>query len=414
MKRAYSLILLFLFSILFAHSQGNFKPGYIVTNTLDTIKGLVDYRTEGENAIACRFKINDNEKVQIFQPSQITGFYFTNEQTYYVSKTFVIKNTESTIFLEYLFKGAMNLYYYQDNRDLCSYYLFEGENGRIIPVTSNYGDNITTDDGKVIAEYRNNGVLKYVFRNCEPLMKRIEKTQFKHEDMIKLVKEYNILNGNNRKQFEFEKVIEKRRIKMDFSAYGGLDLTTFPPNYFYRDFHRSIPGISPMVGGQVNIYAPRWKKAFSFQVDMSLTNLNTGNVDVTNSGIPIWDITGYTVNNLTFKYQAYRLLDLIGFNFAVQKGRFRPTFGAGTLGDYSFQEKEHLYIKYVNPETSETIIRHRVTDGNHYTSMYFLTGFYASLGFDYDLGDDHYLFFRVNQVNLQKMDSFQFKLGYTF
>lgn len=414
MKRTFTLFLFFLTSIYFAHSQKNFKPGYIVTNTLDTIQGLVDYRVEGENAIACRFKVSENEKEQLFLPGQITGFHFTNEKTYYVSKTFVIKNTESTVFLEYLYKGAMNLYYFKDNRELFTYYLFEDEKGKIVPITNNYGDKKTSDDGKAVAENRNKAVLKYVFRNCEPLFKQIERTQFRHDDMIRLVKEYNILCGGQEKHYEFETGMDKRRVKMEFSAYGGLDLTTFPTTYFHRNFHRSMKGTSPMIGGQLNVSAPKWKKSISFLVDLSLTRMNTGNVDVTNNWIPVYDIAGYTANNLTFNYQAYRILNLIGFRFALPTGRFRPIFEAGTLGDYSFQEKEHLYIKYVNQETTETIIRHRITDGNHFPTMYYFTGFYASLGLDYNLGNDHYLLFRVSQVNFQEMDSFQFKMGYTF
>jgi len=397
-----------------AHSQINYKPGYIITNSLDTIRGLVNYRTEGDNAIACKFKVNENEKEQLFFPGQIAGFHFTNEQTYYVTKTFILNNTESTIFLEYLMKGAMNLYYYEDNRELCRYYLFENEKGEMIPITSNYGDKNRTDDGIVIAEDRNKEVLKYVFRDCEPLLKKIEKLQFKHENMIELVKEYNNLCGSKKKQYEFETVVDKRRVKLAYSAYSGLDLTTFPSTYFNRNFHRSMPGISPMLGGQFNVSAPKWNNALSILFDLSLTRMNTGNVDVSDQWKPGYVLEGYTPKSLTFKYQAYRVLHMIGFRFVIPKGRFRPTFEAGTLADYSFQEKEHLYINYVNSKTSETLSKHWVTNGIHYPTMYYLSGFYSSLGFDFKLGDDHFLFFRALQVNLQEMDSFQFKLGYTF
>jgi len=144
------ILFCFLFSI---NAQENYSPGYIITNTYDTIRGYIDYKTDIQNAKVCHFKTNLNDEEKSFLPGQIAGYRFTDAGRFYVTKSVKIKDSARTVFLEYLVKGIMNLYYYTEGSDASTdvnynkYYFFENEKGEMNSITKGPDKIIEIDNG---------------------------------------------------------------------------------------------------------------------------------------------------------------------------------------------------------------------------------------------------------------------------
>jgi hypothetical protein len=105
------LLFLLIFTQFVAFSQSNFKEGYLITLTNDTVYGLIDFRTDYTNAEVCRFMKSPDAAVETYLPGSIAGYRFVAEGKYYVSKKVVFENLNQTYFLEFLLQGLRNLYY---------------------------------------------------------------------------------------------------------------------------------------------------------------------------------------------------------------------------------------------------------------------------------------------------------------
>ena len=122
------LILFGLFlSIGFLNAQNDFRPGYIIINTGDTLYGEIDYRGDLLMSSICKFKSIDTA-INKYSPNDIIAFRFID------SKLYISKKVKSRrIFLEYLIKGNISIYYMRDKNGDHYFMDKEGENLTEIP-----------------------------------------------------------------------------------------------------------------------------------------------------------------------------------------------------------------------------------------------------------------------------------------
>lgn len=97
MKRNLLIISILTISI-YVFGQDNFVKGYIITNTNDTVFGLVDFRSNYLNSVVCKFKENEKSATQSFNPGEIYAFRFQDEGKYYVTRTVTIGENTMTVF----------------------------------------------------------------------------------------------------------------------------------------------------------------------------------------------------------------------------------------------------------------------------------------------------------------------------
>lgn len=92
-------------------AQNNVREGYIITLQGDTIHGQIDFRTSAMNSKRCVFKQNGESTFKTYLPEDISGYRFTNNGIYYISKLVDTKDEgKKMLFVEYILHGNMNLY----------------------------------------------------------------------------------------------------------------------------------------------------------------------------------------------------------------------------------------------------------------------------------------------------------------
>ena len=96
------------------YAQLNPKPGFIITNQNDTIYGTIDYLSDKKCAQECLFQANGENAYKTYQPGDISGYRFTDDGVFYVTKTFNIDGAQKTFFAEYLLQGGVSLFRYEE------------------------------------------------------------------------------------------------------------------------------------------------------------------------------------------------------------------------------------------------------------------------------------------------------------
>ncbi len=146
MKYFYALLSFCLIFSFAAKAQSNFKPGYIVDNKKDTIRGFIDYREWVKNPTQVTFRRDMNQPDQTITRDNANGFGIDGAE-YFVKATVYASNSAlqtnavagidtstsvNTVFLKTIVKGkAWSLYLY-DSPVRPNYYLIDERTNEII------------------------------------------------------------------------------------------------------------------------------------------------------------------------------------------------------------------------------------------------------------------------------------------
>jgi len=110
------LFLYFAFSFLFIFyidAATPYSKGYVVNTKNDTVYGLLRVGNNSFNAQKCVLKDSINHNEQVYTPDDISCYRFSNGK-YYVSKSLTANDSTKKVFMEYLVKGIVDIYYYSD------------------------------------------------------------------------------------------------------------------------------------------------------------------------------------------------------------------------------------------------------------------------------------------------------------
>ncbi len=396
MRTIFFFLFLFFFSTML-DAQNNYKQGYLITNENDTIRGLINLRTDKKNAKSCDFKETEADNSKIYFPGEIAGYRFIDEGRYYVTKDIKIDSIPRKVFIEYLLQGTMNLYFYADDLE---YYFFEDEKGKQTYITKKPDDK-TTDRG----DEKYKGIMFYLFKDTYPVAQEAYKTPFNRESIKKLTKKYHEEMCTSGEQcIEFEAKKEKKFIAFKYSIYAGLGFQ----NYSFYDERLALVNpfkyISPTIGGQVNFYIPQSSESFSLLVDLSLSSVKADEEKSYKSN------EGYT-SKVKFNFDALTFVARLGMKYTYPKGKYRPTVEGGATLSSLFSKSSTYYY--------ETTVQVTPFEKNNYIlpETSFL-GYYAALGLDMSVNKKQFVFVRVVYDNAKRngdqLKTIQVRLGYTF
>jgi hypothetical protein len=378
-------------------SQSNFKSGYIITNSNDTVPGLIDFRTDVTNSQICKFKQHESDSEKKYLPGEIAGYRFINEGKYYVSRTVEIEKVEKKVFLEFLLQGMLNLYYSPEGN---GYYFFEDKAGKMISTTK-YPDQIT-EKNTIKTDNRYKGVLSYVFRECLPLSIESSQAQFDRKTMIEYTKKYHDeMCDSGDKCIIFENDYKRKFTKFDFIAYSGFELNTLKQNYNYKVYNTT--SFTPLLGCEMDISSPRFFKSLSLMLDVNCSRIS-GAFDYSDNML----YSQYSYNGLKSSFGG-------GLKYIYDKGKIRPSIEAGLTYTNLFGLKSKSFSESMdsNNTISSTISL------NEFFPEKFYTGIKAGIGFDYTLNENQFLvcklmYYTMSASIVDKLGTFQLKLGYKF
>lgn len=337
------VLILFITTLNHAVAQTDFREGFVIKTTNDTIYGLIDYRGNQRNSQICRFKENETFAEVEYLPGEISAYRF-NDGKYYVSKLLTFDKDERILFIEYVLDGIADLYYFQDaNGDN---FLIEKEDGSQIRlenpevvVKDEYGVKYLHKSKKYV------GQLKVAFKEHAELHPSLDNMAFKLKPLIEATRKYHEYVCSDQECIIFEK--KPPTFKAIISPVVRYEWTTMTTNYSEKYSPFKFTGYSVSAGAAANINVPALseKAWFEFALLVGKTELNSNFLK------PVPPFTYDYSLHLEFVH----VKNDISLKYVYPKGRLRPTLGAGYSSVYSIsrEKREHM-DRYLNEKFIES------------------------------------------------------------
>ena len=179
-------------------AQTDFRPGYIVPLSGDTVRGLADYRGAARSARLCQFRITAEALVTTYKPSELRGYGFSGVREYRTCLTPLPDSlgqaqAPQLCFLEILATGSASLYARREQADGTSYYLQKGP-ATTVPVKKLDYRRVTVEvEGRNIFREINTfrNTLSEAFADCPAMSLEVLRTEYLLTSLIRVVNHYN-------------------------------------------------------------------------------------------------------------------------------------------------------------------------------------------------------------------------------
>jgi len=335
------------------YGQVNFKPGYVVKHSGDTLHGFIDYRSWKINPDKIFFKESlAGEKVS-YRPLDIRCFGVLDEiYESAVIETEIspsnIQNLEfgadlnlmaDTAFLQAMILGEKSLYFYVNNRGNNQFYIKSDSAFQFLAykryIKKVRAENAArqTEETKVFENQTYIGQLILYMEGCPDIKLRIEKTKYTKKGLENLFNYYYKCTGS---EVQFQKKTEK--IKTTFGVVAGLSVTSlsFSGEFSYlvdAEFQQS----TNFAGGI----------AFAFSIPgtngkLSLYNeLNFSSYNIDGYHLNFEHADKYTVSETNLGYSYLKLNNLVRFSYPIN--RISIFCNAGISNGYGFNESNYQY-----------------------------------------------------------------------
>ncbi|HVN58854.1 MAG TPA: hypothetical protein VMT63_11185 [Bacteroidales bacterium] len=173
--------------------QKNLKPAYIIGLKNDTTRGFIDLRGDIRSSGECLFYDSRGGSLRRYLPGEIKGYGFLDGR-FYVSHTATVKEAEKQVFLEYLLKGIISLYYLREIDG--DHYYIEKE-GKIYELTNEKkvvkDKNDEFERSYQVQSNQFKGVLTYLFFGTKEIIPEVQKATFDRKSLIKISLDYHNL-----------------------------------------------------------------------------------------------------------------------------------------------------------------------------------------------------------------------------
>jgi hypothetical protein len=198
--RCFLLSLCGLCGITVAHAQADFRAGYIVPLSGDTVRGLADYRGGLRSAELCRFRPAAGAEAVSYTPAQLRGYGFESGRHYRAQLLAAIDSVQyqatpppRLVFMEVLASGPLNLYQLRSKAGVDRYFVAPaastaGPATELIPFRNPGSDYLTR------AYLRANlyrGVLTELMTDCPAVRIEVGSVPFTTNALTSLVQRYN-------------------------------------------------------------------------------------------------------------------------------------------------------------------------------------------------------------------------------
>ncbi len=264
MKRI-SIILFILFISKILYSQSDYRRGYIISQSRDTIFGLINYGDVKNQHQYCQIK--ELQQVIKYTPDKVAGYGFINGSYFESRKIENENNTSEPAFLEVLIKGLVSLYKYE------TIFYIEKADSKLYKLSNEL---VTyTVDGRETARNsgRYIGFLNLLLSDCSEINSKIFSTDFKEKSLFNLIEQYNKCMNAPVTIYKSQ----KPWVYFKIGISGGMNISQIAITTLYTDFYHLTDSFdkskSPAFSISFDMSAPRILERFSLHGDLVLHKL---------------------------------------------------------------------------------------------------------------------------------------------
>lgn len=346
MKQVLLISYLLFMSVTLAVAQINPKPGYVISNTGDTIRGIIDFRTNGKLAKQCVFRAHNESESKTYKPGDIEGFRFDNNGKYFVTRRLNVYGEPQLYFAEFMVQGKMNLYCVADDYD--EYFFFEREDGEMARLTNRafITSSSLHDEKNNLQEKREQyGKVKMLLKDSWKAVEDMNESDVSRKKLVDVVRDYHhdvCTDGSSCMVYEYKEASDK--MKTHLKAFAGYAYyskeRTVKQNLQDEDYHGSAFDIG--IGVEADI--ERVMKGGSAEIGVAYSPKARFEHDTMVKG-------GIEPSHTT--YEKSRLTIALGLVKRYGKGKVQPLVRGGGFYTLHFGNKEtrHYLSKKIVDQT---------------------------------------------------------------
>ena len=203
-----------------AMAQVNPKSGVIITNSGDTIRGTIDFRTNEKLSKECEFWAEGKTEGKTYKPGDIEGFRFDDNGKYFVTRKLNVDGKPRLYFAEFMVKGMMNLYCVVENSD--EHFFFERKDGEMAKLTSRAFRTTSTlqeVQDKMLEKKEQYGKVKYLLRDSWTAIEDMNKPEVSRKQLVNVVRDYHkdvCTDGSTCMVYEYDEKSDKEKYYFKF------------------------------------------------------------------------------------------------------------------------------------------------------------------------------------------------------
>jgi len=412
-------LLSFIFSLIIVvncYSQNDWKSGYVIKISGDTVFGLIDNRSSQSNSNYCYFRNDKLSKTTIYEPKDIAGYRY-DDGKFFISKN--ISSTESIkkIFLEFLLEGKINIFHYKDDQN----HFFLEKDGQLYELKSTDEIRETNGTKYVLNKKEYLGVLELLM-NDAGIQSSINKTRLNSQSLINIAQNYHERVCSGEKCIIYEKKIKPVHVSVGFHIGESINKFNFGDellsNYNFSNYIGCRLEFENIISYTENLSL---LLDFTFQ---KFSKYNFQNISVTNDFVRIsYNGNDYKIFNAIryseFDYIKHINVDLkmvalklpVVLCYTFSKGKIRPYMGLGISNTIVLsQNKDFVYKNFYN------VYKKSIPS--------YSIGYLGRVGCKYILKNSHTIYsdlniddsenLNVNQLLRLKNSLYSFTIGYTF
>jgi len=240
-----------------AFPQSNFKKGYVVVLTGDTINGFVDYRKQARSHHICQFKQSKDRSVISYTPADIIGYGFMDNPFFESQKIDLGDGESHHVFLKVLIRGKVSLYQYENTffakKDSVLHGLVNSDKWIMVN-----GQQVRANNNEHVAR------LNMLLSDCRELLPKIPVTVFSRRNLIRLIKDYHDCTSS--RSVELKEHHPPLKLMVGVSAgINNSDVKFDEAFEFLRANFSSYQ--SPVAGLSLDIVLPRINESLSFHTE---------------------------------------------------------------------------------------------------------------------------------------------------
>jgi hypothetical protein len=358
-------------------AQTNPKSGYVITNTGDTIRGIIDFRTNEKMSKQCDFWANGGDVKTTYKPGDIEGFRFEHNGKFFVSRRLNVTGEPELYFAEFMVRGKMNLYCITHNSD--EFYFFEREDGEIAELT-NRATNYAGYAPVALQEIKDNlqekreqyGKVKSLLQKSWKAVEGMDDNDMSRKKLINVVRDYHndvCTDGGKCMVYEYNEKSDKKKLHFKIFAGYAYYSTEKSDNQEYLDESYPCGTFEIGIGGEVDL--ERVMKDLSAEICFIYTPKYKSEIFIPLERMPINAEAYSTIEKsiLTFS---------LGLVKRYCRGKIQPLVRGGIFAGIDMKMTENDKIIYSQYSTSNK--SHDWGSGSGHVGGYIGVGAQMSLG----------------------------------
>lgn len=254
------LLAISLLCCLNGYAQHDFREGFCITNSHDTISGFINYE-EALSIKRFKFKKKKNDEAYYYYPADMLAFGFYGDKYY---ESILMEDESSRVFMQVLVNGLATLYKYKG-----SFFIRKGDSFKPLEAKEKLVDVEGRTYQRSSKAYI--GTLNYLLFDCEEVRSDIKSIKLVEKSLIKLVKKYNNCMGAPQQVYKEQKAWSSLAFEPAFGLRSSsLTRTIWKNNLSEKETDQGIAQspFSPFGGITVDISSPRVVESLSLQLGL--------------------------------------------------------------------------------------------------------------------------------------------------